>query len=121
MNYCGGKPVCLVELVNYENREEKSKEMLVLRTGETNQRIKVLKIVKTKILFENEEVKLKYENIIKILDRFSDNGSYADEKITPEIVYLVKENILFVDSVRGIIKPQSRLDFLAVREVIKDV
>jgi len=117
-NYCGGKPVCLIELVNYENREEKSKEMLMLRTGEINQRIKVLKIVKKKILFEDEEVELKYENIIKILARFSDEGSYAYEMITPEIVYLVKENILFVDSVRGIIKPQSKLNLLAIREVI---
>ena len=119
-NYCGGKPVCLVELVNYKNREEKSKEMLVLRTGEINQRIKVLKIVKKKIFFEGEEVELQYKNIIKILDRFSDDGSYAYEMITPEITYLVKENILFVDSVRGIIKPQSRMNLLAIREVLKD-
>jgi len=120
-NYCGGKPVCLIELVNYENREEKSQEMLVLRTGEINQRIKVLKIVKKKILFEDEEVELKYENIIKILDRFSDEGSYTYEMITPEITYLVKENILFVDSVRRIIKPQSRLELLAIREVMGNV
>lgn len=119
-NYCGGKPGCLVELVNNENREEKSKEMLMLRTGEINQRVKVLKIVKKTILFEGEEVELQYENILKILDRFLDNGSYAYEMITPEIAYLVKENILFIDSVRGIIKPQSKLDLLAVRGVITD-
>ena len=120
-NYCGGKPICLVELVNYENREEKSQEMLMLRTGEINQRIKVLKIVNKKILFEGEEIELKYENVIKILDGFSDEASYAYEMITPEIAYLVKENILFVDSVRGIIKPQSRLDLLAIRKVMKNV
>jgi AAA+ ATPase superfamily predicted ATPase len=33
-NYCGGKPVCLVELVNSENREEKAQEMLRIRTGQ---------------------------------------------------------------------------------------
>jgi len=120
-DYCGGKPVCLVELVNYENREEKLQEMLVLRTGEINQRIKVLKIVTKKILFEDVEVELKYEAVIKVLDGFSDVESYAYEVITPEITYLVKENIIFVDSVRRIIKPQSRLDLLAIREVITNV
>ena len=118
--YCGGNPIYLVELVNCENREEKVKEMLVLRTGEINQRIKVLKIVNKKILFEDEEIELKYENIIKILDEFSDEESYAYEMITPEITYLVRENILFVDSVRRIIKPQSRLNLLAIREIIED-
>jgi len=119
-DYCGGKPVCLVELVNYENREEKLQEMLVLRTGEINQRIKILKIVTKKILFEDEEIELKYEDVIKVLDGFLDVESYAYEVITPEITYLVKENIIFVDSVRRIIKPQSKLELLAIREVMKD-
>ena len=56
----------------------------------------------------------------RILAKFSDEESYAYEMITPEITYLVKENILFVDSVRGIIKPQSRLNLLAIRKVMKD-
>jgi AAA+ ATPase superfamily predicted ATPase len=118
--YCGGNPIYLVELVNCENREEKVKEMLVLRTGEINQRIKVLKIVNKKILFEDEEIELKYDTITRILDEFSDEESYAYEMITPEITYLVRENILFVDSVRRIIKPQSRLNLLAIREMIRD-
>jgi hypothetical protein len=71
-------------------------------------------------LFEDEEIELKYDDITRILDEFSDEESYAYEMITPEIAYLVRENILFVDSVRRIIKPQSRLNLLAVREVMKD-
>ena len=120
-HHCGGKPICLVELVNAEEREQKVKGMLTLRTGEIRQRIKVLKIVNKKILFEDEEVELKYEDVIKVLDGFLDAESYAYEMITPEITYLVKENIIFVDSVRGIIKPQSRLNLLAIREVIANV
>ncbi len=119
-HHCGGKPICLVELVNAQEREKKVIGMLTLRTGEIRQRIKVLKIVNKKILFEGEEVELKYEDVIKVLNGFSDEESYAYEMITPEIIYLVKENILFVDSVRGIIKPQSRLNLLAIRKVMKD-
>ncbi|MCK5109420.1 MAG: ATP-binding protein, partial [Methanosarcinales archaeon] len=53
-HYCGGKPICLVELINAQEREQMIKGMLTLRTGEIRQRIKVLTIVKKKILFEGE-------------------------------------------------------------------
>jgi hypothetical protein len=33
--------------------------------------------------------------------------------------FLVKKNILFVDPLRKMILPQSRLDLLAIREVIR--
>ena len=117
--YCGGKPVCLIELVNSESRENKAKEMRRIRKGQIDQRIRVLKIVSKKILFEEETIDLKYDHITKILDVFLDEESYAYEVITPEIAYLVKANILFVDPVSGIIKPQSRLNLLAIREVMK--
>jgi hypothetical protein len=35
--------------------------------------------------------------------------------------FLVKKNILFVDPLTTMITPQSRLDLIAVREVMKDV
>jgi len=118
--YCGGKPVCLVETINSENREKNIKEMLEIRIGQIKQRIGVLKIVSKRILFEEEEIEIRYEAIIEILNRFSNVEFYAFEVITPEITYLVKENILFIDPVKCIIKPQSRLDLLAIRAVIKN-
>ncbi|HID26957.1 MAG TPA: ATP-binding protein [Methanosarcinales archaeon] len=117
-NYCGGKPVCLVELVNSEKREEKAKEMLRIRRGQINQRIELLKIVRKKILFEGEEIEIKYDDVIKILGKFSEDENYEYVGIMPDVTYLVKENILFVDPVKGIIKPQSRLNLLAIREIL---
>ncbi len=35
--------------------------------------------------------------------------------------YLVKENILFVDPLTMMMKPQSQLNLLAIREVMRDV
>ena len=118
LDYCGGKPVCLVELVNCEKREEKAKEMLRIRRGQIDQRIEVLKVVRKKILFEGEEIEIKYDNVIKILERFLEDESYEYVGIMPDVTYLVKENILFVDPVKGIIKPQSRLNLLAIREIL---
>jgi len=120
-HYVGGKPVSLVRLINEKRSEKKIEDvagsMLKLRTGEIGQRTKVLKIVNKKILFEKEEIELKYDTVTKILDKFLNEESYTYEVITPEITYLVKENILFVDPVNCIIKPQSRLNLLAIREV----
>ncbi|HIE32364.1 MAG TPA: hypothetical protein EYP67_08340 [Methanosarcinales archaeon] len=93
--------------------------MLMLRTGEIKQRIGVLTIVSKKVFFEEEEIELKYDSITEILDKFSDEDSCAYEMITPEIAYLVRENILFSDPVKCIIKPQSQLDLLAIRDVLK--
>jgi len=120
----GGKPVSLVKLINAKTSGKKIEDvinsMLMLRTGEVKQRTGVLKIVSKKIFFEEEEIELKYDKITEILDKFLDKGFYAYEMITPEVAYLVRENILFVDPVRCIIKPQSRLDLLAIREVVGD-
>ncbi len=81
----------------------------------------MLTIVSKKVLFEEEEIELKYDSITEILDKFSEEYTYAYEIITPEIAYLVRENILFSDPVKCIIKPQSQLDLLALREVLKSV
>jgi len=119
----GGKPVSLVKLINAKvsgkKIEDVLRSMLVLRTGEIKQRIGVLTIVSKKVLFEEEEIELKYDSIMEILDKFSEEGSYAYEIITPEIAYLVRENILFSDPVKCIIMPLSQLDVSAIREMIK--
>ena len=121
----GGKPVSLVKLINAKvsgkKIEDVLRSMLMLRTGEIKQRIGVLTIVSKKVPFEGEEIELKYDRITEILDKFSEERSYAYEIITPEIAYLVRENILFSDPVKCIIKPQSQLDLLALREVLKSV
>jgi len=117
--YCGGKPVCLVELINYEKREEKLREMLRIRRGQIDQRIGVLNDVRKKILFEGDEIEITYNDVMETLKRFSENESYEYVRITPDVRYLVKANILFADPANGILKPQSRMDLLAIREILR--
>ncbi len=78
----------------------------------------VLTIVSKKVPFEGEEIELKYDRIMEILDKFSEECSYTYEMITPEVAYLVRVNILFSDPVKCIIKPQSQRDLLALREML---
>ena len=119
--HCGGKPVYLIELMNYENREEKLKEMLVLRTGEIETILKRINELGGEIIIEDTKYSVIYEKLVESLKKFVDRET-IDMNEVDEIskAFLVKKNILFVDPLRKMIKPQSRLDLLAVREVIAD-
>jgi len=124
-NYCRGKLAYLVKLINAKRSgkdiDTVVKEMLKIRVGQIKQRIGVLKMVSKKVLFEEEEFVIKYDNVIKVLVRFLEGEYYAYEEVTPEITHLVKENLLFVDPVKRIIKPQSIMDLLAIREILSSI
>ncbi len=61
------------------------------------------------------------EDIVDILSRFMDMECIDDQGLDrPAKHFLIKDNILFLDPDLGIIKPQSRLDLLATREVVKN-
>lgn len=119
LDYAGGKPVYLIELVNAEDREKKVEELYETRKWQVRQRVELLKIVKKRILFEEEAREITYEAVMKILEEFKEGTSYEYRVIVPELTYLVKENILFVDACKGMAKPQSSLDLLAIRDVIE--
>jgi len=118
--YCGGKPVYLIELMNYENREEKVRAMLVLRTGEIETILKRINELGGEIIIEDTKYNVSYEKLVESLKKFVDRET-IDMNEVDEISkeFLVKKNILFVDPLRKMILPQSRLDMLAIREVIR--
>ena len=118
--YCGGKPVYLIELMNYENREEKAKEMLVLRTGEVETILKRINELGGEIIIEDTKYNISYEKLVESLKKFVDRET-IDMNEVDEIskAFLVKKNVLFVDPLRKMILPQSKLDLLALREVIR--
>jgi len=118
--YCGGKPVCLVELVNCENREEKVKEMFIFRTGEIETMLKRVKELGSEIRIEGRSYAVRYEGLIDTLRHFVECDE-IDMNEVDEIskMFLVKKNVLFVDPLKKMIKPQSRLDLLAIREVLR--
>ena len=120
--YCGGKPVYLIELMNYENREEKAKEMLVLRTGEIETILKRINELGGEIIIEDTKYSVSYEKLVGALKKFVDRET-IDMNEVDEISkeFLVKKNILFVDPLRKMILPQSRLELLAIREVMGNV
>jgi AAA+ ATPase superfamily predicted ATPase len=118
--YFGGKPVYLIELVNCENRKVKAGQLLTLRTGEIKTTLKRVKELGSKIRIEDGNYAVNYAGLIDTLKRFVERDEIdmgeVDEIST---TFLVKKNILFVDPLTTMITPQSKLNLLAIREVMK--
>jgi len=120
--YCGGKPVCLMELIYPDDRERIAKDMLKTRVTQLKDLLDYLDYTKPRIMIGDDEYLVEKGDIADILNRFVDTEYIDDEGLNrPAKHFLIKDNILFLDPHTGVIKPQSRLNLLAIREVLKDV
>jgi len=120
-NYVGGKPVYLIEIINSEDREEKINELLSLRTGEIASLLKFVKELGDEVAINGKSYAVNYEQLIYSLNKFM-NADEVEISAIDEVSkrYLVKKNILFVEPLRRRIRPQSRLDLLAIREALSE-
>ena len=118
--YCGGKPVCLIELINSRNREEKAKEMITFRIGELETQLKLVKELGEEMMIGSKRCDVHYDKLVSTLKMFvsrEEIGMNEVDEVSKR--YLVKENVLFVDPLTTMMKPQSRLDLSAIREVMR--
>ena len=115
----GGKPVYLVEIVKSEDKRKKVEELLSVRESEIRQRLKILREFGERISIYGEEYNVDYERVIEALSMFAEREHIDNDEID-EISkrYLVKLNILFADPVRGKIKTQSKIDLIAIRNIL---
>ncbi|KAF5413486.1 MAG: putative ATP-binding protein [Candidatus Methanogaster sp.] len=110
-NYCGGKPVCLVELINArETRKRKAEEMLKIRKGQIEEIVYSL---------EAKDKKM-FDAVVEVLSEFKVKEKTGYKYLSDEIKFLVGKNIIFADSANKELRPQSRLNLLALREVMRD-
>ncbi len=117
--YFGGKPVYLIDAIeNKDNLKEFCEEMLKLKVSELKGLLKRLKELGDKVVIFDKEYEVKYENVVQVLKMFEKKDSVKVE-ILDEITkhYLIKNNILFMNPIDGMVKPQSKLDLLAIREL----
>ncbi len=110
-NYFGGKPVYLVEAINNRDRlREFCEENLKLRVSQTLDAI-----------YEIEENEKLFNSVIDLLKNFIDNEKIRYKKIDEALRFCVRKNILFLEPVNRILKPQSQLDLLAIRKVLNEI
>jgi len=110
--YFGGKPVYLVEAIKNKHRlKEFCEEMLRIRIGQLEE-----------IVFRLErDNKAQFKDVVEILNEFKNRDSVRYRFITDAISFLVKNNVIFADPTMKILKPQSKLDLLAVRRVLEEM
>ncbi len=107
--YFGGKPVYLVEAVRERERiGEFCEEMFKLRLSQVLDDI-----------YEIEDKKDLFDGVIKLFKAIADSEVVRYERVDESLKFCVRKNILFVEPVERVIKPQSRLDLLAIREVLR--
>ena len=120
-HYCGGKPVYLVELVRVEDKENMVAKMLKGRISQINELLNSLLAYGWKIEFREGLHEVVYDDVVEELSKLKEDVACEYGHITPEINYLVRNNIIFVDPLENTMRAQSRLDLLAIREVLENV
>ena len=105
-DYFGGKPIYLVRAVKAKYAGEDLRGLV-----EKYLKIRIRQI--KDVVYELED----RGEILRLFGEYADKESFEYERLNEEIRFCVKNNILFADPVEGIIKPQSRLDLLAIRRI----
>ena len=93
----------------------------MFRTGELETRLKLVKELGDEITICGRRCDVHYENLVNALKMFvsrDEVGMNEVDEVSKR--YLVKYNILFVDPLRKMMKPQSKLNLRAIREVVKE-
>jgi AAA+ ATPase superfamily predicted ATPase len=106
--YFGGKPVYLVEAVKNRHRlKEFCEEQLRIRTGQIEEIVFKLEIENKKLFKEVVELLKEIERMERVRYRF----------VTDAISFLVRNNVVFADPTVKVVRPQSKLDLLAIKNL----
>ena len=102
-NHFGGKPVYLAEAPKHRDElKEWCERTLRLRVQSINALVYGRK------------------NMISLLKEFRDRDEVPfDGRVNKALKELVKANVLFVDPLNGVVKPQGRLELLAIRKALE--
>jgi AAA+ ATPase superfamily predicted ATPase len=108
-NYFGGKPIYLLRAVRAKKSGEDLEEVVATFFDMRLSQIK-------DAIYELEGGEL-FDKVIELFKSFRDREEFKYEKLSDEIRFCVKKNILFADPIRRVVKPQSRLDLMAIRAI----
>ncbi|CEG11254.1 conserved hypothetical protein [groundwater metagenome] len=122
-NNIGGKPAHLLGIIDAKNRGgdviTETEAMLESRKKEIKDTMRKLKRFGSEITYNEVPYKVDYNDVISTLKMFGEKDKIFDDDIDEVTkMYLVKNNILFAECVNETIKPQSKLDLLAIREIL---
>ena len=121
-SYVGGKPKDIkyaVEESMFKDLTEILEMMLNDEYWNLNDFLMDMKYISPKVSIKDTIVEIKKEDIVNSLKIFKNNYEVSVDEIPKAVyVYLIKENILFLNPRKGTLKPQSFLVWNAIKKVI---
>ena len=60
-----------------------------------------------------------FKGVVRLFERFREEEVLECEKISIEVKWSVRQNILFLNPRKRSLRPQSKLDLLAIRRVLE--
>ncbi|AEH07268.1 ATP-binding protein [Methanothermococcus okinawensis] len=121
-SYVGGKPIDIYYIINemrYKELEDILNEVLNDSIQKLDMLLNKLDYITPKISIESEIIEIKKEDVVNALKLFKTKYEIDKKAIsTPVYIYLIKENILFLNPQKGILKPQSYLVWNAIKRVV---
>ncbi|ADC70019.1 ATPase [Methanocaldococcus sp. FS406-22] len=121
-SYVGGKPMDIkyvIEECKFKDLKEILDYMLKDATQKLDMFLDMLNYSKPKVEIGDEVIEIKKEDVIEALRLFKKNYELDKKDIpVPVYIYLVKKNILFLDPINGILKPQSFLVWNAIKRLL---
>ncbi|AEH07266.1 ATP-binding protein [Methanothermococcus okinawensis] len=120
-SYVGGKPKDIAYVVE-ESSFKDLKEVLEYLLNDSIQKLDMflnkLDYITPKISIENEIIEIKKEDVVNALKLFKTKYEIDKNDVSmPIYIYLIKENILFLNPQKGILKPQSYLVWNAIKRL----
>ncbi|WP_457611658.1 ATP-binding protein, partial [Methanocaldococcus sp.] len=116
-SYVGGKPILIEKVIDklkYKKLDNILNSMLKEEISKLDMFLELLDYHKPKIKIKDEVIEIK-----KALKIFKDRYKVPKKGIPmPVYIYLIKENILFLDPIEGTLKPQSHLVWNAIKRLL---
>ena len=108
--YFGGKPVYLVEAVKNKHRlKEFCEDMLEDRFS----------VILYSLRRLEDEDRMSFSMVLELFEMFEKDETVECDRISDEVVWTAKQNILFLNPRRRLLKPQSKLDLLTIRRILE--
>ncbi|CEG11521.1 conserved hypothetical protein [groundwater metagenome] len=113
--YFGGKPIYLADVINtkFTGKDIKKaiEKTLKIRKGQIEEIIYTLK----------DEDKEMFKGCTSVLEKLKDKDNFDYLNVTKYVRFLVGKNIIFVNCAEKNIKAQSRINLIAIREILKEI
>ena len=119
----GGKPVLLIKVINKLKTKPLDETLDYLLQDEKQKLIMLLSLLdEEKVVIGEKTFIVKKDEILRVLKEIARKEFLYQKDVMPKVYYyLVSKNILFLDPIKGVLKPQSRLTWHAINKALKEL